>query len=133
MLPTDAQNSKHLYLYLPCCHANVVRYNDLSSNFRLWHPELASMIEMYLTLLSLGSISFSIGPLCMGLINAWFSHAGSKQNLILWLALGTNTKLLHHSNISLTPSGVIIYCCFSLSNSSLKGFCSTYATCLSGT
>ena len=68
----------------------------------------------------------------MGLINAWFSHAGSKHNLTLPLALGTNTKLLHHSYISLTPSGAIISCCCSLSNSSLNGFCSAYATCLGG-
>ena len=64
---------------------------DFLSNFRLWHPELASMIDMYLTLLSLGSMSFNVGPLCMGLIGTWFNHAGSKHNLTLPLALGTNT------------------------------------------
>ena len=31
-----APNSNLLYLYLPQWHANVVRYEDLSSSFRLW-------------------------------------------------------------------------------------------------
>ena len=92
-----APNGSHLYLYLPNWHANVVRNNDFSSNFRLWYPELASIIDKYLTLLSLGSILFNVGPLCIGHINAWFNRAGSKHNLTLPLALGTNTKLLHHS------------------------------------
>ena len=99
-------------LNLPNWCTNVVRYDDLSSNFRLWYREVASMIDIYLTLLSLGSISFSEGPLCTGLINVWFSHAGSKHNQTLPLALGTNTKLLHHSNISLTPSCIIVSFCF---------------------
>ena len=43
----------------------------------------------------------------MGLINAWFNCDGSKHNLTLPLALDTNTKLLHHSDVSSTPSGVI--------------------------
>ena len=64
----------------------------------------------------------------MGLINAWFNHAGSKHNMTLPLTLSTNTKLVHHSDISSTPSGVIISSCCSLSNSSLNGFCSRYAT-----
>ena len=63
-----AQNRSHLYLYLPNWHTNVVRYDDFSSNFRLWYPELPSIIDIYLTLLSLGSILFNVGPLCIGLI-----------------------------------------------------------------
>ena len=39
------------------------------------------MSERYLTLLSFGNMSFSVAPLCMGLINAWFSHAGSNTVL----------------------------------------------------
>ena len=39
------------------------------------------MIDMYLMLLGFGSISFSMGPLYIGLINAWFSHTGCKHNL----------------------------------------------------
>ena len=110
-------NGSHLYLYPPNWHAIVLRYDDLSSNFRLWYLELASMINMYLTLLSFGNMSFSIGPLSMGLINVWSSHAESKHSLTLPLALGTSTKLLHHLDISSTPSGAVISCCCSLSNS----------------
>ena len=90
------------------------------------------MIDIYLTLLSLGSMSFNVGPLYMGLIKAWFNCAGSKHNLTLPLALGTNTKLLHHSDILSIPSGVIISSCCSLSNSSLNSFYSAYVTCLGG-
>ena len=51
--PTGAAPSgSHLYLYLPKWQANVVRYNDFSSNFRLWFPEPASIIDKYLTLLT---------------------------------------------------------------------------------
>ena len=53
-------------------------------------------------------MSFNVGPLQIGLINAWFNFAGSKHNLTFPFALGTNTKLLHHSTVSSTPSGVII-------------------------
>ena len=69
----------------------------------------------------------------MGLINAWFNHAGSKHSLTLVLALGTNTKLIHHSDILSTSSGVIMSSCCTLSISSLNGFCSAYATHLGGT
>ena len=128
----SAPNGSCLYLYLPNWQANVVRYNDFSSNFKLWYPELASIIDKYLTLLSLGSILFNVWPLCIGLINVWFNCAGSKHSLTLPMALGTNTKLLLHSAILSTPSSVIISICCNLSNSSLNGFCSTYATCLNG-
>ena len=71
MLATGAAlQGSHFYLYLPNGHANVVRHDDFLCNFRLWYPELASIINIYFTLLSLGSISFSVGPLCTGLINA---------------------------------------------------------------
>ena len=121
-----APNSSHLYLYQPNWHVNVVSYKDLSSNFWLWYPDLASISEMSLTLLSFGIMLLNLGPLCMGLIKAWFSHAWSKHSLTLPLALCTNTKLLHHSAISLNPSGVIMSCCCSLSNSSLNSFCNAY-------
>ena len=128
-----AQNSKHLHLYLPSWHANVVRYSELSSNFRLWYLELASISERYLTLLSFGNLFFNMDSLCIGLINTWFSHVGSKHSLTLPLALGTNTKLLHHSAISMTPSSAMMSCCCSLCNSSLNGFCNAYAMHLVGT
>ena len=81
------------------------------------------MMDMYCTLFSLGKISLSVESLGTGLINAWLNHAGSKHSLTLPLALGTNTKLLHHSDVSSTPSGVMM----SISCrhfSSLNGFCS---------
>ena len=53
-------------------------------------------------------MSFNMGPLQTGLINAWFHLTGSKHNLTLPFALGTNTKLLHHSAVSSIPSGVIM-------------------------
>ena len=75
-------------------------------------------------------MSFNVGPLCIGLIKTWFNHAESKHTLTLQLVLGTNTKLLHHCAISSAPSGVIISILCNWSNSSLHGFCSTFATCL---
>ena len=39
------------------------------SRLRLWYPELASIIDMYLTPVSFDNISFSVGPLCIGLIS----------------------------------------------------------------
>ena len=109
MLPTGtALNGKHLYLYLPNWHGNVVRYDDFLSGLRLWYLELASIIDMCLTPVSFGSISFSVGPLCIGLIGTWLSLAGSKHNHTLPFALGTTTKLLHHSDISSMPR--VLWC-----------------------
>ena len=85
------------------------------------------MSNRYCTLLSFGNISFNVGPLCTGLISAWFNWAGPKHSLTLPLALDTSTMLLHHSKTSSTPRGVIITCC-SLCSSSWNGFCSTNAT-----
>ena len=127
-----ALNGNHLYWYLPNGHANVVRYEDLVSNCRLWYPELASIIDMYFTLLSLGGISFNVGPIWMGLISAWFSLTSSNHSLTLPFALGTNTKLLHHSvNLSI-PRGVMMSIFCSHSSSSLNGFYNAYATHLRG-
>ena len=75
---------------------------------------------------------FRVGPLCIGLISAWFNHTGSKHSLTFPLALGTSRKLLHHSDVSSTPSGAVMCCFCSLSNSS-KGFWSAYAMHLGGT
>ena len=134
MSPTGvALNGRCLYSYLPNGHVNVVKYDDLVSNCRLWYPELASMIDMYCTLLSLGSMSFSVGPLWMGLIDAWFSLTGSKHNLPYHLALGTITKVFTPFCCSSTPRGVMMFSFCNCSSSSLNGFCNTYATCLGGT
>ena len=69
-----------------------------------------------------------MGPLCTGLIRTWFRSAVSRHNLTLPFALGTSPKLLQHSNVLLTPRGVIIPCCCSLSSLSCNGFCSAYVT-----
>ena len=45
-------------------------YGNLSSNFKLWYPELASIGEKYFALVSLGNMSFTVGPLWMGHNNA---------------------------------------------------------------
>ena len=104
---------------------------NFSLSFKLWYPELTSIRERYFALLSFGRISFRVGPLWMGLICAWFRHTGSKHNLITPLAMGTNTKLLHHSADLSTPSSAIMSSFCSLSNSSWNGFWSMYATWLS--
>ena len=83
-------------------------------------------------LLSFSSISLSVGPLCIDIINAWLSHTGSKHRCTLLFALGTTTKLLHHSAISSTPRGVMMSSSCSHFSSSLKGFCNAYAICLGG-
>ena len=74
-------------------------------------------------------MSFRVGPLCIGLISAWFKHAGSRHNVTFPLALGTSTKLLHLSDVSLTPQGAIMSCFCSLYNSSLKDF-EVYMPCI---
>ena len=66
------------------------------------------MMDMYCTLFNFSRMSFNIGPLCIGLINGWLSCTGPKHNCTLPFALGTNTKLLHHSAVSSTPIGVMM-------------------------
>ena len=126
-----APNGNCLYLYLPNWHANVIKYDYLSS-FKLWYPEFTSIRERYFTLLCFGSISLSVSPLCTSL-SAWFSQAGSRHNLTFPFALGTSTKLLHYSEVSSTPRGAIMSCFCTLLNSSLNGFHSAYAMHLWGT
>ena len=134
MSPTGAApSSRHLYWYLPNGHTNVVRYDNLVSNCRLWYPKLASIIDMYFTLLSLGSISFNVGSLWMGLISTWFSLTRSNHSLTLPFPLGTNTKLLHHSANSSTLRGLMMSIFCRHSSSSLNSFCNAYATCLGDT
>ena len=128
MSPASAAlNGNCLYMYLPNWHANIMRYDDLWSSFRLWYLELASIRERYFTLLCFNSISLSVGPLCTGLISAWFSCAGSWHNLTFQFALGCSTKQLHHSAVSSTPRDTMMYCFCNLFNSSSKGFYSAYA------
>ena len=65
----------------------MVRNEDILPSFKLWYPELAFVREIYFALLSFGRTLFRVGPLCMGLISAWFRHAGSRHNLTIPLAL----------------------------------------------
>ena len=133
MSPTGTvPNGICLYQYQPHEHANIIKYDDFLSNFKLWYPKLTSIIDIYYTLLNIGRVSFDMQPLWRSLINVWFNLAGSKHNLTLLFALGTNTNLLHHSTVSSIPSGMIMSSFCSWSNSSLKAFSSTYATHLSG-
>ena len=129
MSPTGAApNRSHLYQYWPNGHANVVRYDNFSSNFKLWYPELASIIDIYFTLLSLGIMSFNMGHLSTDLINAWVNLAGSKHNLTSYHLLWVLTQSYY-----ITPSSVIMSNFCSWSSLSLNGFCSTYATHPGGT
>ena len=59
---------------------------------------------------NLGSISFSVGPLWMGLICTLLHFAGSRHNLTFPFALGTTLKLLHHSDVSSMPSRTTTCC-----------------------
>ena len=79
-----------------------------------------------------GKISLSVDPLWTGLISTQFSLAGSKHNLTFPLGLSMRTKLLHYSAVSFIPSGGMMSCCCSLSNSSLNSFCSAYVMHLRG-
>ena len=106
--------------------------DDLSSGVMLWYLELASIRERYFTLFNFGKISLSISPLWTGHISTWFSLARSRHSMTFPLDLGTSTKLLPHSAVSSTPSGDMLPCYVSHSNSSLKGVCSAKVTCLRG-
>ena len=60
---------------------------------------------------SLGNMSFSLGPLHTSLVMVWSKLADSRHSLAIRLGLGTSTKLLHHSRLSSMPTGTMI-CCF---------------------
>ena len=74
-----ASNGSIVYLYLPNEQENVIKYDDFSLSFSLQYPELMSISMRYLTPASLRSMSFSVEPLLIGLINTLFLHAGSRQ------------------------------------------------------
>ena len=46
-------------------------------------------------LAGLGSILLMVGPLCTGLISAWFNLTGSRHGHTFPLDLRARTKLLH--------------------------------------
>ena len=66
----------------------------------------------------LGSISFSAGLQSIGLISGLLSLDVFRHHLPFQFALGTNTKLLHHSYVSSMPSVTITCCLYSLFSSS---------------
>ena len=94
---------------------------------------LASNTEIYFTLFDFRKISLSLGPWWTALTSTYFSLARSKHSLTFPLGLGTRPKLLYHSTGLSMPRGIMVFCWWSHSNSSLKGFSSAYATCLGGT
>ena len=81
----------------------IFKYNECSSNLRLWYLEFASKEDRYLTFVSLGNISLRLGPLWIGSTRAWLSLAGSKLNLICPFGFDTNKKLLLYSTVSSKP------------------------------
>ena len=70
---------------------------SMKTFIELWYPEMSSIIVTLHTLVSLGSISFNIIPLCTCLISAWLSLVGSRHHCNVLLGLGTMMKLLHGS------------------------------------
>ena len=78
--------------------------------------------------LNLGRISFNVWPLCTGLISALLSIIRVRHKCTLPLILSFRTKLLDHSDVSLTPRAPIICCFYSLSRSSFRDSWSTYPT-----
>ena len=91
-------------------------------HFGLCYIELASIMVMYCTFVSLGSISFNVGPLCISCTSAWLSLAGSWHSHKVSLGVGTITYPLHQSAVSSSPSGTNIYCSCSLSSSFFEWF-----------
>ena len=62
-----ALNDSLMYLYMPNGQENIVKNDDLSSSFRFWYPEHASIYMTYSMPAKLSSISSNVGPLCTGL------------------------------------------------------------------
>ena len=117
-----APNGSCLYLYLQNWHENMVRYDDCSSNLRLWYLELSFIRDKYFALVTFGNILLRVDPLWTGHINASFNLAGSRHYLTYLFGFGTSMKPLYHSAVSSIPMGVIMSCCCSHTNSSLNCF-----------
>ena len=75
----------------------------------------------YHKVFNLGSMFFDVRPLWMDLISALLSLARSRHSLTFPFALGTNMKLICHSDVSSMPGGTITCCLCSLSSSSFRG------------
>ena len=50
----------------------------------------------YFTFASFDNISLTVRPLCLGVINTWFSLNGSRQSDTFPFGTGISAKLLHH-------------------------------------
>ena len=116
-----APNGSFTYLYLPNCHAKVIKYHDLLSNFMVWYPEPTSITVRLCTIVNLGNMSLAVGPLCTSLYNVWLSLASSA----IWP--GYEGRALCHSDVSFTSSGTVICCCCRHSYSFFKGSCGVHA------
>ena len=68
------------------------------------------------------TITDLLDDICTGLFEASLSLAWSRHSLTFLLGLGTNTKLLPHSDVSSTHISIMICCFCGLSNSPLNGF-----------
>ena len=96
MAPTSATlNSGLVNLYMPNYYANMVRHEDVLSDFSLCHPKLAPISVRYFTFVIFENISL-VGLLCTGLISAWLHLSGSKQRWMVPFSFEIITKLLHH-------------------------------------
>ena len=121
-------NGSLINLYLPNFHGNVTKYEDFLLSFRLWYPKPTSVMVIYHTFVSLGSISFHVDPLCTTCTGTCLSLVESRHICTVLLDWGNITKLLHISAVLSTPSGASILCCCWLSSSFIIGSCSTYHT-----
>ena len=131
-LTSVAPNGSLTYQYLPNGQENVIKYDDFSWRFSLWYPELVSISMWYLIPVSLRNMSFSIGPLWIGLINVFLNLADLCITQTFPLSLGTTMKQLHHSDVSSTPYRAIICYFCSCSSFSFNGLWSVQATLLGG-
>ena len=123
ILPAGAAPNVSLtYWYLPNGQENVIKY-DFSLSLRLWYPEVAPVSMRYLTLVSLRSMSFSIGPLWIATINTLFNYIRSRHSLTFLLALGSKMKLLHYYYILWTLNRTRICCICSHSSIAFSDFC----------
>ena len=58
-------------------------------------------------------MSFTVGPLWTGHLNASFNHGKSRQHLTFLFGFGSSIKLLHYFAVSPMPWSLIVSCCCS--------------------
>ena len=103
-----------MYLYLPNGQEKVIKYEDYSSRFRLWYPELASINVRYFTPGSLGKILFNVDLPSPGLISILLILARSKHRLTLLFAIGPvqsccNICMSHPHLVGILFAAFVIY------------------------